>query len=295
MTSEALASLEMRTYFAGLAGFLLGAVCWSVHLFGGRRNETLFRVGWAATCLGVVALLATFVARSLQPAHPRLALTTLFEITLLVQLGTAGALLIVLLKSRELRLAAPFVMAVVIGLWVYGRARHEPIQQELEAALRSTWLQIHVATAILSYGPLFMSGVTSIMAVCMFVAGGKWISPGPATEDGEATASTADRFEEWTYRVIAFGFPWLTALILTGAVWANYAWGRPWGWDPKEMWSAITWVIYVAYLHMRLRGGWRGRTASITAAIAWVAMLVTFVGVNWLTKLLHLDSLHAYG
>ncbi len=238
---------------------------------------------------------STFVARAYQPTVPRLPLTTLFEITLLVQAGAAGALLVVLLKSRELRLASPFVMAVVIALWVYGRAKHEAIPETLMPALQSTWLTIHVATAILSYGPLFMSGVTSAMAVWMFSAGGRWTAKGePEDEDGEPAPSTADRFEEWTYRVIAFGFPWNTALILTGAVWANYAWGRPWGWDPKEMWSAITWVIYVAYLHMRLRGGWRGAPASLMAACAWVAMLITFVGVNWLTRFFDLKSLHDY-
>lgn len=290
-----LAALEMGAYFAALVGFLVGTMCWCGYLFQGRRSERVFTAGWWFVLLGLGALATTFFARAFQPEHPRLPLSTLFEIVLLVQLGAAGALLVVTRRAPELRLASPFVMAVTIALWVYGRARHEPMTEDLMAALQSVWLQIHVATAVLSYGPLFVSGITSAMAWWMFREVGEWTEPAPPAEEGGAPGpSTAERFESWTYRVIAFGFPWLTALIITGAVWANYAWGRAWGWDPKEMWSAITWVIYVAYLHMRLRGGWRGRPASIMATVAWIAMLVTFLGVNWIVHFFGVDSLHTY-
>ncbi len=286
--------VEMGSYFVGLACFIVSLVAWSVLLLVQRRKAP-FTVAWTATLLGVLALLATFVARSFVPETPRLPLTTMFEIVLLVQLGSAAALLVVSRKSEDLRIAAPFVMAVVIALWVYGRTKHDPMEEHLQAALQSVWLQIHVATAILSYGPLFMSGVTSLMACVMFWRGAKWSAPRPPLEgSGDARPSVAEAFEEWTYRIVAFGFPWLTALIITGAVWANVAWGRAWGWDPKEMWSAITWLIYVVYLHARLRGGWRGAKASLVAALAWVAMLVTFVGVNWICNVLGLESLHKY-
>ncbi len=286
--------VEMASYFAGLACFIVSLVAWSVHLLL-KRSKGPFAVAWWATLAGVIALLVTFVARTFAPETPRLPLTTMFEIVLLVQIGAAAALLIVSRKSEDLRIASPFVMGVVVALWVYGRTKHEPMEQEIQAALQSVWLQIHVATAILSYGPLFMSGVTSIMACLMFRIGGSWTQPRAALEEnGDPRPSVAEAFEEWTYRIIAFGFPWLTALIITGAVWANVAWGRAWGWDPKEMWSAITWLVYVVYLHMRLRGGWRGSKASLVAALAWVAMLVTFVGVNWICNVLGLESLHKY-
>jgi cytochrome c-type biogenesis protein CcsB len=260
-----------------------------------KQNTKPFWFGWILTLIGAACLVGTLTARGLQPEHPRLPLSSLFEIVCLVQLGVALSLLFIMPRSPDLRGAGPVALLVAIALWVYGMGQHQPITNDLVDALRSVWLQIHVATAILSYGPLFLSGVTSVMASVMYKMGGEATSPRPALEDGgEPRPSKADLYEEWTYRVIAFGFPWLTALIVTGAVWANYAWGRAWGWDPKEMWSAITWLIYVAYLHMRMRRGWRGLPASLMATGALVAMVITFVGVSWITHVFNVKSLHAY-
>lgn len=98
-----------------------------------------------------------------------------------------------------------------------------------------------------------------------------------------------DVLDEVSYRGIAFGFPLLTIGIVTGAIWADQAWGRWWGWDPKETWSFITWVYYGAYLHTRLTMGWRGRHSAILAVVGLVAVLFTYLGVNLL-----LSGLHSY-
>lgn len=98
-----------------------------------------------------------------------------------------------------------------------------------------------------------------------------------------------DILDELSYRAIAFGFPMLTIGIITGAIWADQAWGRWWGWDPKETWSFITWLYYGAYLHTRLTMGWRGRHSAILAVIGLVAVLFTYLGVNLL-----LAGLHSY-
>jgi cytochrome c-type biogenesis protein CcsB len=95
--------------------------------------------------------------------------------------------------------------------------------------------------------------------------------------------------DDLNYQALKFGFPLLTLGIITGAVWANYAWGRYWDWDPKETWSLITWLLYAALLHQRLTVGWRGRKAAIMAIIGFLAVLFTFLGVNLL-----LSGLHAY-
>jgi cytochrome c-type biogenesis protein CcsB len=99
-----------------------------------------------------------------------------------------------------------------------------------------------------------------------------------------------DVLDEVSYRGIAFGFPLLTIGIITGAIWADQAWGRWWGWDPKETWSLITWLFYGGYLHTRLTMGWRGRHSAILAVVGLVVVLFTYLGVN-----LFLSGLHSYG
>jgi cytochrome c-type biogenesis protein CcsB len=103
-------------------------------------------------------------------------------------------------------------------------------------------------------------------------------------------ANTSEQLDEVAYKTIAIGFPLLTVGIITGAVWANSAWGTYWGWDPKETWSLITWLIYAAYLHARLTRGWRGKRAAILSIIGFLAVIFTFLGVNLL-----LSGLHSYG
>jgi ABC-type transport system involved in cytochrome c biogenesis permease subunit len=92
------------------------------------------------------------------------------------------------------------------------------------------------------------------------------------------------------YKVHAFAFPlWTFGVLVAGPIWAYYAWGRAWGWDPKEVWSLVTWVVYAAYLHARATAGWRGRRAAWVAIAGWVVFLFNFIGVNLL-----LSGFHAY-
>ena len=89
-----------------------------------------------------------------------------------------------------------------------------------------------------------------------------------------------DVLDELSYRSIVIGFPLLTLAMITGAIWADSAWGTYWGWEPKEIWSLITWLIYASYLHARLVAGWRGRKAAYLAVIGFLIVLFTFLGVN---------------
>ncbi len=90
------------------------------------------------------------------------------------------------------------------------------------------------------------------------------------------------------YKVLAFAFPlWTFGVLVAGPIWAEYAWGRYWGWDPKEVWSLVTWVVYAAYLHARATAGWRGRPAAMIAIVGWLVFLFNFVGVNLLVSGLH--------
>lgn len=105
----------------------------------------------------------------------------------------------------------------------------------------------------------------------------------------ESMLPTTESLDRLTYRTVAIAFPLLTAMIATGAYWANQTWGSYWGWDPKETWAAITWVVYAGYLHMRITRGWRGRRAAYFAIFGFIVVIFTFFGVTYL-----LPSIHGY-
>ncbi|HEW78594.1 MAG TPA: c-type cytochrome biogenesis protein CcsB, partial [Phycisphaerales bacterium] len=99
--------------------------------------------------------------------------------------------------------------------------------------------------------------------------------------------SRIELFDNITYRAIALGYPLLTVGIVTGAIWANSCWGRYWSWDPKEMWSLITWIIYSVCLHLRYAAGWKGRWAAWAAIAGFISVIFTYLGVNYLFTGLH--------
>lgn len=136
------------------------------------------------------------------------------------------------------------------------------------------------------YMKIIVGGVAGLMIglVLGFLSGKGSSKPGFAKR-----LPSLDVLDEVSYRGIAFGFPLLTIGIITGAIWADQAWGRWWGWDPKETWSLITWLFYGAYLHTRLTMGWRGRHSAILAVIGLVMVMITYLGVN-----LFLSGLHSY-
>ncbi len=136
-------------------------------------------------------------------------------------------------------------------------------------ALKSNWLTIHVLTCFIGYSSLTTAFVSSAILLCK------------KNDDKNLDAIS--------YKMAAFGFLFLALGIITGAVWANSAWGTYWSWDPKETWSLITWFIYAIYLHVRFRKGWKGRRAAWISVIGFLAMVFTYFGVNYL-----LSGLHSY-
>lgn len=157
--------------------------------------------------------------------------------------------------------------------------------QPLVPALQSNWLISHVVTCFLGYAAFAVSCGVS----CTYILKKRY-------EDRQATGGLLGAFppaavlDELVYKTIAIGFPLLTIGIVTGAAWANYAWGTYWSWDPKETWSLITWFIYAAFLHARVTRGWRGVKAAVLSIVGFVAVIFTYLGVNLL-----LSGLHSYG
>jgi cytochrome c-type biogenesis protein CcsB len=154
--------------------------------------------------------------------------------------------------------------------------------QPLIPALKSNWLIAHVISCFIGYAAF---GIAFGISIMYFLRQGRGDD-----ETGFLQRLPADSIlDELTHQMVMFGFLWLTAGIITGAVWANSAWGRYWGWDPKETWSLITWLIYAAMLHFRLMRGWRGKRLAVLSVIGFLAVLFTYFGVNLL------PGLHSYG
>ena len=155
--------------------------------------------------------------------------------------------------------------------------------QPLIPALKSNWLIAHVMTCFIGYAAFALAFCVSIM---YFV---KTIDANEQRIGILSRMPDTPVLDELTHQLIMFGFLFLTVGIITGSVWANSAWGRYWGWDPKETWSFITWLIYAALLHFRMMRGWRGKRIAILSIIGFVAVLFTYFGVNLL------PGLHSYG
>jgi cytochrome c-type biogenesis protein CcsB len=186
---------------------------------------------------------------------------------------------LVLLTRQKVRFLGAFVMvAAVIGLgvatiWLY----NDP--GPLRPALNSYWIAIHVTAAITATGTFSVAALTTALYL-VSARGGR--STGLL-----ARLPDADRLDRLANRIIMFGFPIWTFAIMAGAIWADQAWGRYWGWDPKETFSFITWVGYAGYLHARATAGWRGRKAAVISLIAFGCLLFNFFGINFLVSGMH--------
>jgi cytochrome c-type biogenesis protein CcsB len=153
--------------------------------------------------------------------------------------------------------------------------------RNLMPALRSSWLGIHVSTVIVAYGAFGVSFVLSVIFLLRdkMKENGFWDQHIPKKE----------KLDTISYRCVSLGMMFLTVTIGFGGIWAENAWGSYWTWDPKETWALVTWVIYLVYLHLRIRKGWSGRTAAIFGAVGFICVLFTYIGVNTL-----LPGLHSY-
>jgi ABC-type transport system involved in cytochrome c biogenesis permease subunit len=140
-------------------------------------------------------------------------------------------------------------------------------------ALKSRWLSIHVLICFSAYAAFAVAFGSALFYLFPRLRG----------------PLGAESLEVITTSAISIGFPLLTLGIITGAVWANQAWGTYWSWDPKETWSLITWFIYAAFLHARFARGFRGRRAALLAVIGFLSVIFTYIGVN-----LILSGLHSY-
>ncbi len=155
----------------------------------------------------------------------------------------------------------------------------------LVPALQSNWLMMHVTVMILSYAALILGSLLSIAFLIITID-----SPVLATQNNSKSQSIALTLDNLSYRILGIGFPLLTIGILSGAVWANEAWGSYWSWDPKETWALLTWLIFAIYLHTRISKGWEGKKPAIIASFGFIVVWICYLGVNLIG-----EGLHSYG
>ncbi|MFL6090708.1 MAG: c-type cytochrome biogenesis protein CcsB [Aeromicrobium sp.] len=234
-------------------------------------------IGRSVSVLAVVLLLTGVVCRGL--AAQRVPWGNMYEF------GCAGVLVVLvafLVLVRRWGSAIDWAGAVVTGFGtvVLGASMLVYVPAgPLVPALHSYWLVIHVFAAMLA-GSGFVLGAAASAAYLLKVR----------NEDAMPRLPSAARLDEIAFRVNAFAFPiWTFAALIAGPIWAQYAWGRYWGWDPKEVWAFITWVVYAGYLHARATAGWKGRAAAILCLVGFATFLFNFIGVN-----LFVGGMHSY-
>jgi len=191
-----------------------------------------------------------------------------------------GIFLLFDLRYRLTVLAA-FVCPLALVLMIIGSAAPKAVK-EINPVLDSWWFPVHVTLAFLGnavFAVAFMAGIMYLMQERMLKS--KKFS---ALYYRLPSLGTLDAIN---YKCLSFGFPLMTMGIVSGAVWAESAWGTYWSWDPKETWALITWFLYAALLHGRLTVGWRGRRAAIFAILGFLCLLFTFLGVNLLFSGMH--------
>ncbi|UCF30350.1 MAG: c-type cytochrome biogenesis protein CcsB [bacterium] len=177
-----------------------------------------------------------------------------------------------------------FVMPIALILSTAAAFLPQKGIEDIPPALKSYWLPIHVTLCFMGDALFAMAFGAAIMYLIQ-EKNLKRKKPGALYY----SLPSLEVLDTVSYRALTIGFPFLTLGIITGSIWAQYAWGSYWQWDPKETWSLITWLIYAALLHARLTVGWRGRKAAWFAIVGFLAVLFTFLGVN-----LILSGLHSY-
>ena len=292
----------------------------------GRVGDTALKCGRAAvaiTVIGWAAHVGSVTTRGLA-AH-RVPWGNMYEFSSMIALIVVTSFLLAMTRYEIRYLGAFLMVPVVLYLGLAGTVLYAAAGP-LMPALQSYWLKIHVVAAILATGIFMCGAVASTLYLLREryerqILAAATIGPGAASatelrgvdrpvvddtvegadggDNGQTQPSragrssliarlpTADALDRAQHRIIAFAFPIWTFAIVAGAIWAESAWGRYWGWDPKETWSFITWVVYAGYLHARATAGWKGRRAATVALIGFGCLFIDFYVVNTFIVGLH--------
>lgn len=313
MNTLQLSRLSTDAFNAALFAYI-AAMLGYFHYLAFRR-EAVWRVASLVAYAGLAAHVVSVVSRGF--AAGRVPWGNMYEYSSLLSLLVVGGYLLIVEAGFKVKSLGGFAlafslltMAIAVTFLYVGPAPLVP-------ALNSYWIKIHVVAAIMGSSlfalgggvltilylvqdrkeraeaaapPPIMGGSTDLDAPPHFEAGAD--EPVGATTSRRGLLPPAAVLDRMAYRTIAFAFPIWTFAVIAGAIWAENAWSRYWGWDPKETWSLITWLIYAFYLHARLRAGWRPPQTNAVVVVGIAAILFTFLGVNQIAAFS--NSLHSY-
>jgi len=318
MSADRFLDIENVLFTITMVLYLASMVSYA--LFLALKKEKAGVLGGYLAAAGFVLHTAALITRGIGAG--RLPMTNQYEFATSFAWGICLCFLIFLWRYK-FRAMGTFVMPVVFLIIGYAAMQSREVR-ELMPALRSNWLAIHVSSAIISYGAF---GVSFAVSLIYLISRGRRAGKSPAagasaigTSAASASAAgasvigtsavnssavgssaagspadsfwqkhvpDAEKLDLISYRAVSLGFLFLSFVIVSGAIWAERAWGSYWSWDPKETWSLITWIIYAIYLHLRISRGWKNRNAAIFAVIGFICVIFTYIGVNTLIPGIH--------
>jgi len=308
VSTEQWSRLSTDAFNVALFAYIAGMIGYFYYL--AFRRQLAWRSASLAAFLGLSAHALSVVARGF--AAGRVPWGNMYEYSSLLALLVVAGYLFVVEGVFKVRLLGGFVLAFSVLTMAIAVMFLYVGPGPLVPALNSYWIKIHVVAAITGSSLFALGCIVTILylakdrrerrsAVVAPIMGGS-VDLDDAPPHFEAGADEpvggvtrrgilppAAVLDRVAYRTIAFAFPIWTFAVIAGAIWAEQAWGRYWGWDPKETWSFITWVIFAGYLHARATSGWRGRRAAVIALVGFASLLVTYYAVN-----LWIVGLHSY-
>ncbi|HHV22551.1 MAG TPA: c-type cytochrome biogenesis protein CcsB [Propionibacterium sp.] len=243
------------------------------------RTNLFWRIGVALTMVALLSQIVAVVLRGL--AAERLPWGNMYEFTSSSLVVVVAVYLVLAIKFEQRWLGLPVAMLSTIGLGLAVTVFYVDVAP-LVPSLHSAWFLFHILAAVVAGAAFTLGGISAILYLLRRRAEESGVVRGYLSK-----VPSSDKLDRFTYVTSAFAFPLFTFVIAAGSIWAQYAWGRYWGWDPKETWSLVTWAIYAAYLHARSTAGWKGKPAAIIAVIGAVSFWWNFVGINLLVAGLH--------
>jgi len=294
------------------AVLLVAMVIYWVNLFFFREKTSISIIGRTSTIIANLLLFFILCSRWIVAGY--FPLSNLYE-SLLFLTWTLLTVYLYIETQTKSRLIGAILIPTTLLINGFANLTLTPEMQKaspLVPALQSNWLMMHVSMMLLSYGTLIMGSLLCILFlvisryqdvdfkvvdnsslplynVMLDYYEAKVVSP--SNEISElGKLKLLQSIDNWSYRIIGLGFPFLTIGIISGGVWANEAWGSYWSWDPKETWALITWLVFATYLHARLTKGWEGKKTAILGGLGFFVIWICYLGVNFLGK-----GLHSYG
>ena len=266
-----------------------------------QKNSLLFKIGKSCVFSSNILFTLTLLNRWINEGY--FPLSNLYESLIFLSWGISTIHLFIehKTKSRLIGSTSTPILFLISGFSSLTLPTEMQKALPLVPSLQSNWLMMHVSMMMISYATLIVGSLLSILYLSFHIVNSNkhkqiFNSTNSNAESSITSSINYSRIsllqtiDTWSYRIIGLGFPFLTIGIISGAVWANEAWGSYWSWDPKETWALITWLIFAIYLHSRLLKGWQGQKAALVGSCGFFVIWICYLGVNFLGK-----GLHSYG